>query len=298
MTFDRAALFPFMLFHCISSSHAFMENLNGKTHQFVNQKIRPDLHEVVDQQDNTHLNLQLHVGDEEHGFLSVQDMIVQLGGRFNDDEEESVNLPGNEVPHSKYTSGGRRMSVISKGTFVDLKGLQRIDCEKGSWEMCWARGRPAGTMVFAFNLPQTYKRNRAVLPGGNMWLTFPVWTLEGLKHGQMAKREVLNEIEFYNQKWNEELDKYEMTRNPILRAIYEHNAHKYATRCDELYDYSLDTIPDDDQCSKLQEDLLLSKKGLIWRKDGNNDILLGHAIASPFSNENSQAPLTSDKLRP
>lgn len=298
MAFYRVALYLFLLlFHYISSSHAFMENFNGRRHELVNNEARPDLPEIVDQQINTNLNIELHVGDEEHGFLTVQDMIIQLGGRFEDDDEERVSLPGNDARHSKYTAGARRMNVVSKGTFIDSKGTQHVECEKRSWEMCWVKGRPAGTIVFAFNLAQTYKRNQAILPGGNMWLSFPVWTLEGLKSGQMAKREVLDEIDFYTQKWNKELDKFEMTSNPILRAIYEHNAHKYATRCDDLYDYSLDTIPDDDQYSKIQEDLLLSKKGLIWKKDGNDDILLGHAVAFPLCND-ELLPFLNYRLRP
>merc|ERR1712021_261950 len=238
--------------------------------------------EVVDQQDATQLKIQMHVGDADSGFLTVQDMIIQLGGRYNEKEEERVKLPGNDVPHSKCTSGGRRLNIFSKGTYVNMNGLQHIDCEQGCWEMCWARGRPAGTIVFAFNLPQTYSRNNAILPRGNMWLSFPVWTIEGLNYGQMAKKEVLDEIEIYTNKWNEELDKYEITDNPIMKAIHERNAHIYATKCDDLYDYSLDSIPEDGQCSKLQEDLLLSNKGLIWKKDGENDVLLGHAIASPY----------------
>ena len=100
--------FLLVLFLYISSSHAFMQNLNGKKQQLVNNEIRPDLNDIVDlvQQDNTQLNIQLHVGDEESGFLTVQDMIIQLGGRYNENEEERVKLPGNNGRNSKCTSGG------------------------------------------------------------------------------------------------------------------------------------------------------------------------------------------------
>jgi len=273
-----------------------MENFIGKK-QPVNVEIRPDLMDVVDRQDNTQLNIQLHVGDRESGFLTVQDMIIQLGGRYDEEKEERVTLPGVSGAYSKCTSGGRRMNIVSKGKYVNMQGTQHIDCDKGCWEMCWVRGAPAGTIIFAFNLPQTYSRNEAILPEGPMWLSFPVWTEDGLKYGQMAKQEVLDEIETYTRKWNEELDKYELTDNPIMKAIHERNAHIYATKCDDLWDYSLDTIPEDEHCSKLQEDLLLSNRGLIWKKHGNDDVLLGNAVVS-LCEGTSLSSFSSGRLRP
>lgn len=292
MAFVKAKQYAlFLLLLCLLSSYAFM-------HQPSKNEIRPDLFDVVDQQDNTQLKIQLHVGDESSGYFTVQDMIVQLGGRYDENEDEHMKLPGKSGPNAKYTSGGRRLNIVSKGNYINMKGLQHIDCDMGCWEMCWTKGSPAGMIIVAFNLPQTYSRNNAILPGGNMWLSFPVWTRKGLKIGQIAKREVLDEIEMYDQKWNEELDKYELTSNPIMRAIHERNAHIYATKCDDLYDYSLDTIPEDDQCSKLQEDLLLSKRGLIWKKDGKDDVLLGHAVSSTFHGRASLSSYSSGTLRP
>ena len=264
----------------------------------VKIEIRPDLYDIVDQQENTQLNLQLHVGDDETGFLTVQDMIIQLGGHYNEDADEHVELPGSNGSYSECVCGNRCLDVLSKGHFVNMDGLQHVDCDKGSWEMCWVRGSPAGTVVFAFNLPQAYSRNEAVLCEGDTWVSFPVWTVEGLRYGQTAKKKVLDEIELYTKKWNEELDKYEMTGNPIMKAFHERNAHIFAEKCDELYDYSLDTIPDDDQYSQLQEDLLLSKKGLIWKKDGDGDVLLGHAIATTSCKGSSLSSFSSGRLRP
>jgi hypothetical protein len=292
MAFVKAKQYAlFLLFIFVLSSYAFV-------HQPSKNGIRPELLDIVDQQDNTQLKIELHVGDESSGYLTVKDMIVQFGGRYDENEDEHMKLPGKSDRNAKYTSGGRRLNIVSKGNYINMKGLQHIDCNMGCWEMCWAKGSPAGMIIVAFNLPQTYSRNNAILPGGDMWLSFPVWTREGLKIGQIAKREVLDEIEMYDQKWNEELDKYEMTSNPIMRAIHERNAHIYATKCDDLYDYSLDTIPEDDQCSKLQEDLFISKRGLIWKKDGKDDVLLGHAVASPVHGRASLSSYSSGTLRP
>eukprot|EP00534_Pseudo-nitzschia_fraudulenta_P015016 CAMPEP_0201242872 /NCGR_PEP_ID=MMETSP0852-20130820/39502_1 /ASSEMBLY_ACC=CAM_ASM_000632 /TAXON_ID=183588 /ORGANISM="Pseudo-nitzschia fraudulenta, Strain WWA7" /LENGTH=300 /DNA_ID=CAMNT_0047539713 /DNA_START=41 /DNA_END=943 /DNA_ORIENTATION=- len=300
MPFVKVDLYSvLLLLSSILSSRAFMGDLSGKQQQPVNNEMRPDLYDIVDQTDSAQLNIQLHVGNEESGFLTIQDMIIGLGGRCTEEDGDAmVKLPGSSGPYSKVTSGGRRLDVVSRGTYVNMDGSQYIECEKGCWEMCWMRGQPAGTIVFAFNLPQAYSRNEAVLPEGEMWLSFPVWTVEGLKYGQMAKQEVLDEMDFYTRKWNEEVDKYEITNNPIMKAIHERNAHIYATKCDDLYDYSLDTIPEDGEWSTLQEDLLLSKKGLIWKKDGNGDVLLGHAIASPFVKETKLSSFSTGRLRP
>eukprot|EP00536_Pseudo-nitzschia_multiseries_P001672 jgi/Psemu1/283189/fgenesh1_pg.21_\ len=285
----------------VNRSCAFMESLGGKGQKLVNNEIRPDLYDVVDRQckDNTQLDVQLNVGDEENGFMTIQKMVVQLGGPCNDDEAtEYVKLPGKDGAHSKCSSGGHSLNILSKGQFVNMDGLQHVDCQKACWEMLWMRGRPAGTLVFAFNLPQTYSRNNAALPKGDIWMSFPLWTTEGLKYGQAAKQKVLDEMEFYNRKWNEELVKYQLTKNPIMKAIHERNAHIFAEKSDQAWDYSLATIPDDDQCMKLQEDLLLSKKGLLWMKNGNDDVLLGDVVASASCKGTTLSSFSSGKLRP
>lgn len=278
-----------------------MENFYGKRQKLVKNEIKPDLCDMIDRQckDNTQLDIQMHVGDDETGFLTVQGMTVQLGGPYDDKEaDQHTKLPGSDGASADCCSGAYRLNFLCKGHFVNMEGTQYIDCQKGSWEMCWARGRPAGTMVFAFHLPQTYSRNQAILPEGDVWLSFPIWSVDGLKHGQMAKQKVMDEIEFYTQKWNEELDKYQLTKNPIMKAIHERNADIYAGKCDEIWDYSLSTIPDDDQCHQLQEDLLLSKQGLLWTKKGDRDILFGNAIASPTCKGTTLSSFSSGKLRP
>jgi len=291
MTFLKA-----LLLLVIPSSLGFMENFNQR--KPVSREVRPDLRDICDQQDTRQLNVQMHVGDDESGFLTVKDMVIELGGRIKEDEEKRMRLPGDDGPYAGCTSGARFLNVVEKGSFISMKGEQHVDCEKGCWEMCWVRGRPAGTVVFGFSLPEAYNRNNAILPEGDMWLSFPVWTADGLEYGQSLKRGALEEIEMYNQKWQEELEKYEMTDNPIMGMIYKQNAHRYATKCDELYDYSLETIPDDEDCAKLQDDLLLSKTGLIWKNNGKNDVLLGHAIAFPVDNGPTLSSFSSGRLRP
>mmetsp|Transcript_23182 Transcript_23182/g.54721 ORF Transcript_23182/g.54721 Transcript_23182/m.54721 type:complete len:304 (-) Transcript_23182:409-1320(-) len=290
-----------LVLSCTWSSCAFMESFGGRQQKVVTSEIRPDLQDVVDRQcqDNTQLDVQLHVGDEDSGFLTIQNMIIQLGGPYDPEEaDEFVKLPGKDGALSKFSSGGHRLNILSKGQFVNMDGLQHIDCQKGCWEMCWMRGRPAGTIVFAFSLPETYSRNKAFLPKGNLWMSFPLWTTDGLKYGQAAKQKVLDEMEFYTRKWNEELAKYQLTKNPIMKAIHERNAHMFAEKCDHAWDYSLATIPDDDECLQLQEDLLLSKRGLLWMKNGNDDVLLGDAVASPSCKGSTLSSFSNGKLRP
>jgi len=277
-----------------------MKNFNFGRLPPTTKEIRPDLYDLIDQQENTKLNIQLHVGDEETGFLSVNDMIVEIN--CNQAADDHISLPGSDgLYHSECASGHRRMDVLSKGQFINMNGSQYIDCNAGCcWEMCWVRNRPAGNIVLGFHLPKTYSRNKAILPKGDMWISFPVWTQDGLIYGQMEKKRVLNEIELNEIKRDEELDKFDMTNNPIMKAIHLNSAYSFDAKCDEmLNDYSLDTIPDSDQFSKLQENTLLSKNGLIWNKDGNDDVLLGRAtITTTTSSSSSSTSSGGGRLMP
>ena len=291
--------FLLFLFLFISTSDGFMENLGPSVGK---KQIRSGLDKLVDSKDimEKQMKLQLHVGDEQKGFLSVRDMVIQLGGKVGLDEDR-MQLPGDTGPFSECTTGALVLSVVSPGSYISMKGEEHVECEPGAcYQICWVAGRPAGHMVFGFTLPKAYQRNQAHLPEGPLFLSFPVWSKEGLEYGQNLKNEVLEEIAMYTQKWNEELDKYQAVRgrNPIMGMLHKHLAHVYATKCDELYDYSLETIPEDGDCIVMQEDLLISKRGLIWKSNGEHDVLIGQADVSLVDSGPTLQSFSKGKLRP
>jgi hypothetical protein len=150
----------------------------------------------------------------------------------------------------------------------------------GCWEVCWVRDKPAGTLVVAFRVPQDYKRNDAILMEGEVWMSFPVWTEDGLQRGQFEKKKVMDQIQENLKQRDFELERFDSTTNPIMKAIYLRNAFAFAEKCSELHHHTLDTIPADNQIIKLQENFLLSTNGLIWRKNGEGHVLMGSALAS------------------
>jgi hypothetical protein len=136
-------------------------------------------------------------------------------------------------------------------------------------------------IVCAFRLPQDYKRNDAILPCGEIWFSFPLWTEDGLKAGQAEKQRIMRKIQENVEKRDEELAKFDGTQNPIKKAFYLRNAFSFAEKCNTLHHYLLDTIPSDDDTFELQENLILATNGLVWRKNGDGGhVLLGSAVVS------------------
>ena len=254
-------------------------NLDDNDTKTKPNEARVDLLQVVKKQPDAQLNIQLVIGSEDVGFLSAKDMIVELhNGKA--DAGTHVPLPGADGYYESASSGHRDLDVISKGRYINTKGQQLIDCQRGCWELCWLKDKPSGSLVLGFHIPIDYWRNDAILPCGDLWLSFPVWTERGLQYGQYEKEKTQSEIKVLLEKRDEELNKFDHSRNPIMRAIYLKNAFEYAEKCSELDDGVLDTIPEDDQVEKLQDDLLLSRYGMIWRRHGEGHVLLGHAVAT------------------
>lgn len=260
---------------------AFLEQFSSKP--VIQRDARPDLQTLVDQQDDATLNIQLHIGNEELGFLSARDMVVELHGRKA--TYDHVPLPGADGFYADCSSGHRSLSVMSKGSFVDLSGTQYIDCQRGCWEVCWVKDKPSGTLICAFHIDKDYKRNNAVLPEGEMWLSFPVWSAGGLRYGQTEKTKIMHQVQANLEKRDEELVKFDLSQNPVMRAIHIKKALAFAEKCNELHDRTLDTIPEDSQVLTLQDDLLLATTGLIWRKHGEGNVLLGRALVTSASKD-------------
>lgn len=241
--------------------------------------VKPDLLQLTDKQSEKILNVQLHVGDDEQGpRMSIADLMIELHHEHADYEHTS--LPGADGRHHKLSSGHRRLDVLGKGHYVDLKGTQHVDMHKACWEMCWRKDRPAGTLICGFELDKDYRRNDAVLPKGEVFVSFPLWTREGLKIGQEEKHKVELQLEHYLQERDEALRAFDETDNPIMKAIHIRQAFAATDKYNAVDHHTLSTIPFDHQVFPIQDDLLLTVKGLLWTRDSeqpDSHILLGHA---------------------
>jgi hypothetical protein len=119
-----------------------------------------------------------------------------------------------------------------------------------------------------------------------MWLSFPLWTEQGLKDGQAEKKRIMGLIQENLVKRDEELEKYDNTQNPLKKAFFLRNAFAFAEKCSTLHHFLLDTIPEEDGTLMLQENLLLATNGLVWRRNGDGHVLLGSAtVSKPIPNK-------------
>ena len=138
-----AALHLLVAMATMPSAFAFLDNFAARQQQPF-QEARPDLIEVVDRQADAKLNIQLHIGNDDTGFLAATDMVVEL--QHDMAEYDHVPLPGADGYYSDCSSGHRSLSILQKPHFINLEGTQHIDCQMGCWEVCWVKDKPAGTL--------------------------------------------------------------------------------------------------------------------------------------------------------
>jgi hypothetical protein len=121
---------------------SFLENFAARV--MNQQQARPDLQEMVDRQEDAKLNIQLHIGNDQVGFLAATDFVVEL--QHQKAVYDHVSLPGADSHLSECSSGHRSLNVLNKAHFINLDGVQHIDCQMGCWEVCWVKEKPAGTL--------------------------------------------------------------------------------------------------------------------------------------------------------
>lgn len=243
--------------------------------------IKADLLQLTNTQGDKRLNIQLHIGDEDGPRLAVTDLVFEL--HHDDANYDHTSLPGADGKHKKLSSGHRRLDVIHCGKFINLSGTQHVEPQKGCWEICWREDKPAGTLICGFELLRDYTRNEVTLPKGEVFVSFPVWTKGSLAIGQMEKQKVEMELESYVHERDEALEAFDATNNPIMKAVYLHNAFAACDKYNAVDHDTVNTIPNHHQVFEIQDDLLLTMMGLVWTKDRNKGehVLLGTAKVAP-----------------
>jgi hypothetical protein len=132
-------------------------------------------------------------------------------------------------------------------------------------------------------------RNEATLPKGRFYLSFPIWTASGLKTGQAEKRKVESRCEQLLEQREEGLYQANLTDNPIKKALHLRSAFDATEKYDLQPHETLELIPEDHQVIRIQDDLLLTTRGLIWSKEGSffedgHNTQLGFATILPGTN--------------
>ena len=92
--------------------------------------------------------------------------------------------------------------------------------------------------------------------------------LENLRFlARLRKARRSGAVERYPER-DAELEKHNASRNPIMKAMHFRKAVDAFDQYDRLPLKGIDSIPSSSDVALLQDDLLLSKKGLIWMSHG------------------------------
>merc|ERR1739846_182812 len=104
----------------------------------------------------------------------------------------------------------RSMKLIQPGSFISMKGQQKIDMLRPSWELIWPAETPSGSLVMGFSLPQDYSRNEhsTTLTSGNINIQFPIWSKSSLEFSQAERHRLVVEFNRLYESKKEALDLY------------------------------------------------------------------------------------------
>lgn len=247
-------------------------------------KANPAVGKYADAQEDALLEIRLDVGQAEGDRLGVDGLLLELGNA--EAAYEHPGLPGADgPPHSRrLSSGGRSLSVLRPGRFVDLTGSRCVDLEHGAWEMIWREHAKAGALICGFDLPEEVRRNSASIPAGKIYLTFPVWTQETLQELRDTKAEVGERAAEMIDRFEKEKRLMADTPNLLMKALHFRNACKAAEDLDYSGHRQYQAMPVQRDMIALAGDLRLCTLGTVWTKGsagllGSDHILLGSAVA-------------------
>lgn len=133
-------------------------------------------------------------------------------------------LPGITGLFPKTSSGPRAINIKNLPFFIGKHGKKKVRILNGIWEMVWRDGSPRGEICCGFEVPERAQRNDAKLKAGEIYLTPPLWTKDGLLESQQRERERELRASEYMDKVKEEVNKIQATSNPFTKAIQFRNA--------------------------------------------------------------------------
>lgn len=250
----------------------------------------PALIDFADAQSGQSFKFRFEIGqdeDESTPNLLIDGVHIELDGNEFPEDGKRVSLPGIDGPHPNLSSGPRVLHTHSGGMFVSMGGMKTVDFRDGCWELVWRDEAPAGSIICGFDHPEEARRNKhsSSLPKGRVYVSFPVWTREGLKEQQIRKADVTKIATEHSEEMKAHLDKMRETKNPLMKALHFRNAAAAHEKLEFSGHRSVAEIPDEEEVTPIGGGLAICRKGTVWTKDGSfmagNHALLGHATIKP-----------------
>lgn len=233
---------------------------------FSRNDVHPNLSDLAKAQSGTLLNVGLEVKHADSpSQLYIDGMTLELQCVAPSKEKQFVSLPGISGKNPELSTGPLHLEMKSEGKFVSIQGEETMKVEKEAWEMVWAADHPFGSIICGFHLPNTLKRNDAVLPSGMIFLNFRVFSPKGLHELRNEKMAYERLLAKHIEAQKEALENMNATDNPIKKAIYFREAAAANEMVSLVKTNKFETVPTEDKDVVVVGDgLVIAKKGSMW----------------------------------
>mmetsp|Transcript_24880 Transcript_24880/g.56749 ORF Transcript_24880/g.56749 Transcript_24880/m.56749 type:complete len:290 (-) Transcript_24880:1614-2483(-) len=233
----------------------------------------PDLNRYTTVFADEPMDVRLTVGLTKENVFVIDGFQFQLAGTLADGASatpsaKGVPLPGANGPKPHLSSGAMTVTCEQPGKYINLQGLQRVELTGGVWEIIWRENSPAGILICGFHLASDAERNDCIMERGNIYLTFPIWSEDGLRRERAKKEKAQIEYDEHAMERDNELELMKETPNLLMKALHFRQACQATQKMDfsDLHHYV--DVPSTSDV-KIFGELHCVKTGTVWRTNGN-----------------------------
>jgi len=228
---------------------------------------------------NVRLDIPENVFDAKSSHLYIKDLMVRLRNDLGP-TENFASLPKIDGPAVVLRTGPLGLETESSGNFISIKGTEQVSLANGSWEMLWLEKKAAGSIVLAFDLDHNVRRNDAILKSGGVYISFPVFTIEGLKAMREERKEFEDTMQLHIDTEAQELKIVNETKNLFTKALHFRRAVVANEKFMRMRAIGAADVPSkDEDLMQVGEDLVIFSKGSVWSKESKrpNCLFVGKA---------------------
>ncbi|KAL9180472.1 hypothetical protein ACHAXT_008442 [Thalassiosira profunda] len=230
----------------------------------------PDLQTYSQAQTDTLLDIRLSVGVTSDSVFVIDGFQFQLGNAPLAKEECVVPLPGAHGPSPRLSSGAHQLQITHDGSFINMDGTQSVAFREGAWEMIWREHSSAGLIICGLNLEKDARRNDLCLEKGQIYLTWPVWSKDGLAERRATKAEAEEKYKAFEAERDSSIEKMGETPNLLMKALHFRNAAAATEKMDYTGLHNMMDTPTDEDVLEIGEGLQMVRVGTVWTKNGES----------------------------
>mmetsp|Transcript_24349 Transcript_24349/g.38401 ORF Transcript_24349/g.38401 Transcript_24349/m.38401 type:complete len:287 (-) Transcript_24349:276-1136(-) len=229
----------------------------------------PELTRYARGQSDIFLDVRLTIGLNADQLFVIDGFKFKLCNEPLEKEDSDISLPGTNGPRPHLSSGARSVHALKDGSFINMKGLQNVEFHDGVWEMIWRDNSPAGLIICGFSLDKDARRNDALLEKGQVYLTWPVWSKDGLEKDQALRAKAEIKYKAFEAERDGELEKMSNTPNILHKALHFRKASAATEKMDFSGLHNYVDVPSIEDVLEIGEGLQVVKTGTVWSKTGS-----------------------------